>query len=75
MARRANAKYTAMLSRGEWHEGIIVFPSGDVVLRFRGVLPMMNVNRTIESVYLSRAEVEKRVRHGICAQLLPTRRS
>ena len=54
-ARRVAAQYQLQLKNGEWHEGVIVFPSGDVVVRFGGICGM--TDRTIESVYLSRADV------------------
>jgi hypothetical protein len=55
LARRATARYQLQLKNGEWHEGVIVFPSGDVVVRFGGLCG--TTDRTIESVYLSRADV------------------
>jgi hypothetical protein len=55
LARRVSAQYLIQLKNGEWHEGVIVFPSGDVVVRYGGICGMMD--RTIESVYLSRADV------------------
>ena len=58
LVRRARKAYEAALTSGGWHEGIIVFPSGDVVVRFSGLLKM--TDRTIEAVYLSRADVERR---------------
>ena len=40
---------------GEWHEGVIVFPSGDLVVRYNGVLS--SVDATIEAVCFNRADV------------------
>lgn len=54
---RTRLAYLRALSAGEWHEGIIVFPTGDVVVRFHTVL--YNVDQTIEAAYLSRAEVHR----------------
>lgn len=56
--RQARAAYELSLARGEWQEGVIVFPSGDVVVRFQHLFS--TVDRTIEAAYLSRAEVERR---------------
>jgi len=42
--------------RGEWHDGVIVFPSGDIVLRFGG---LSSRDVTIEAPYVSRADVER----------------
>ena len=58
LVRRARKAYEAALVSGGWHEGIIVFPSGDVVVRFSGLLRM--TDKTIEAVYLSRADIERR---------------
>ena len=55
LARSALARYAAQLQKGEWHEGVIVFPSGDVVVRFGGLCG--STDCTIESVYLSRVDV------------------
>ncbi|RYG53115.1 hypothetical protein EON66_08995 [archaeon] len=54
-SRRARANYRQQVQEGQWHQGVIVFPSGDVVLRFTGVL--RNVDTTIDGTYLSRADV------------------
>jgi hypothetical protein len=58
LARRRTREYEEALRAGSWHFGLIVFPSGDVVVRDLGLFK--NVDRTIESVYLSRADVERR---------------
>lgn len=50
--------YNEALKQGAWHEGLVVFPSGDVVVRFGGVF--VNTDKTIESAFLSRAQVERR---------------
>ena len=49
--------YETAVQMGTWHEGIIVFQSGDVVTRFKGLF--REVDRTNEAAYLSRAEVEQ----------------
>jgi len=54
---RTRLAYARALAAGEWHEGIVVFPTGDVVVRFHSLL--YAVDRTIEVAYLSRAEVER----------------
>lgn len=64
LAWRAHRAYAAQLRNGEWHEGVIVFSSGDVVVRFSGIFG--NVERTIEAVYLSRADVERRCAPHVC---------
>lgn len=51
-------QYHEALKQGAWHEGLVVFPSGDVVVRFSGVFA--NTDKTIESAFLSRAQVERR---------------
>ena len=58
LARRSRKAYEAALQQGGWHEGIIVFPSGDCVIRFSGIFGM--TDKTIEAVYLSRADVERK---------------
>lgn len=55
---RAQQAYASQLRNGEWHEGVIVFSSGDVVVRLKGILS--DVDTTIEAVYLSRADVHRR---------------
>ena len=40
----------------EWQQGVIVFPSGDVVIRLPGLL--RSVDTTIEAVCLTYAEVK-----------------
>ena len=45
------------MAAGNWHQGVIVFPSGDVVVRAQGVFA--DTDKTIESVYFSRADVER----------------
>lgn len=55
--RRDQALYLAQRSRGDWHHGLIVFPNGDIVLRFHRLWG--HVDRTIEAVSLSRFEVER----------------
>jgi hypothetical protein len=57
IARRAKRRYNDELRVGAWHEGIIVFPTGDLVVRFRGLFG--SIDRTIEAVYLSRADVDR----------------
>jgi len=57
LARRATSAHAKQLASGEWHEGVIVFASGDVVLRFMNLTG--NVDTTIETRYLSRADVKQ----------------
>jgi hypothetical protein len=40
--------------RGEWSQGVIVFPSGDVVVRMDSVFN--HVDTTIEAIFLSSAD-------------------
>lgn len=56
IARRASQRHAQQQAVGEWHEGVIVFPSGDVVVRFIGSF-WGSTDTTIEAVYLSRADV------------------
>lgn len=56
IARRERIRYAQQQAAGEWHEGVIVFPSGDVVVRFVGSF-WGSIDSTIESVYLSRVDV------------------
>ena len=56
IARRASLTYIKQQAAGEWHEGVIVFPSGDVVVRFVGSF-WGSIDTTIESAYLSRVDV------------------
>lgn len=44
---RVRAAYEKSLGLGEWHEGVIVFPSGDVVVRFSSTLG--SIDKTIEA--------------------------
>lgn len=53
---RARKEHARRLTSNEWNEGVLVFESGDVVVRFRRMCG--GVDRTIEHVYLSRADVE-----------------
>ncbi len=55
--RRLEAAYLLARSGGSWHQGVIVFASGDVVVRFSRAWG--NLDRTIESAFVSRAEVER----------------
>ena len=55
--RQLEAAYLLARSGGSWHQGVIVFASGDVVVRFARAWG--NVDRTIESAFVSRAEVER----------------
>lgn len=56
LASRAKERHTRQRASGEWHEGVIVFSSGDVVVRFAGVFS--DVDITVESRYLSRADIK-----------------
>jgi len=56
-ARRLHAAYVHARAAGAWHQGVIVFASGDIVVRF--ARPLRNLDRTIESAFVSRAEVER----------------
>lgn len=55
--RKLEREYALQLESGSWHQGIIVFPSGDIVVRFHQMLGTLD--KTIEAAFLSRAEVEK----------------
>ena len=48
-------RYRHKVAMSEWQEGVIVFPSGDLVVRLEGLFH--SVDTTIESVYLTRADV------------------
>lgn len=63
-SRRLQATYLLRRTRGEWHEGVIVFPSGDVVLRFHRLFG--HVDRTIEAASLSRVEIERGCAPHVC---------
>ena len=56
------ARHAAAVRAGELHEGIIVFPTGDIVIRFSGCAPggRCGVDLTVEAAYLSRAAVVRR---------------
>jgi hypothetical protein len=56
------ARHAAAVRAGELHEGIIVFPTGDIVVRFSGCAPggRCGVDLTVEAAYLSRAAVVRR---------------
>ena len=58
------AFYLAQRARGDWHEGVIVFPSGDIVLRFHRLFG--HLDRTIESISLSRYEIERGCALHVC---------
>lgn len=55
LARRAYAEHAAAIARGDWHEGLILFPTGDVVIRFHGLTGLIDV--TVEAAFLSRCDV------------------
>lgn len=55
--RRDVAAYAAAVAAGAHHQGVIVFPSGDIVVRMHRF--MFSVDRTLEAAYFSRAEVER----------------
>ncbi len=57
LARRRRRDYAAAVRMGTWHEGIIVFPSGDVVIRLKGLFA--STERTLEAGCVSRAEVDR----------------
>ncbi len=57
LARKHAKDYESSVRSGTWHEGVIVFPSGDVVVRFKNLI--FDVDKTIEAAHLSRAEVER----------------
>jgi hypothetical protein len=65
MAKKATVAHAKQLASGEWHEGVIVFNSGDVVLRFVNHLAG-SVDSTIESRYLSRADVKEQFALSRC---------
>lgn len=50
IARRDNNKYKEDIFNGNWHQGIIIFPSGDIVVRISRIFG--GIDRTIESAYL-----------------------
>jgi hypothetical protein len=50
MTKRAKYLYNNQMRMGEWHEGVIVFPSGDIVVRFSGL--WRSVDKTIEACKL-----------------------
>lgn len=62
--RRFEAAYVAAREAGQWHQGVIVFHSGDVVVRM--VTALGTVDRTIEAAYVSRAEVERGCAPHVC---------
>jgi hypothetical protein len=47
--------YELSVKNGTWHQGIIIFPSGDLVIRFKGIFTPLD--KTIEASYLSRVDV------------------
>ena len=53
LAVRARRAYAAAVRAGEWHEGLILFPTGDIVVHLRG--RYCGTDTTIEAAYLSRA--------------------
>jgi hypothetical protein len=55
IARKMKEAYRQKVAMSEWQEGVIVFPSGDVVVRLEGLFG--KIDTTIESVYLTKAEV------------------
>lgn len=57
LARRVEAAHALEVQRGQCQQGVLVFPNGDVVVRFQGVFA--DVETTIEASHLSRAEVER----------------
>mmetsp|Transcript_1042 Transcript_1042/g.2953 ORF Transcript_1042/g.2953 Transcript_1042/m.2953 type:complete len:196 (+) Transcript_1042:96-683(+) len=56
--KRNKAEYGAAVAKGSWHEGVFVFPTGDVVVRFNQLYKKLELN--IEGSSLSQAKV---VRH------------
>ena len=65
LAQQATKTHARQRASGEWHEGVIVFSSGDVVVRFLGVTSTVDI--TVESRYLSRAEVRPQFSVNRCA--------
>jgi hypothetical protein len=62
--QRLYRAYAADLARGAWHQGLIVFPSGDVVVRYHRLVG--NLDQTIESASVSRVEVERGCAWHLC---------
>lgn len=58
LARRDALKYEEDLQSGVHDQGVFVFASGDVVIRYHGIFG--EIDQTIEAAYLSRAQVERR---------------
>ena len=55
------ARHAALVRAGELHEGIIVFPTGDIVVRFTGCFfGLGGADLTVEAAYLSSARVVRR---------------
>lgn len=48
--------YKDRVKTDRWHEGVIVFPDGAVVIRLRS--PFRSIDEAIDPVYLSRADTE-----------------
>lgn len=55
---RNKAAYRIAVAKGSWHEGVFVFPTGDVVVRFNQLFQKLELH--IEGTALSKATV---VRH------------
>ncbi|MDR3741834.1 MAG: hypothetical protein P4L40_22670 [Terracidiphilus sp.] len=55
VVRHLNITYRHKVAMSEWQDGVIVFPSGDVVVRLPGLRP---VDTTIEAVCLTYAVVK-----------------
>lgn len=56
--RKNKRDYKAKVASGAWHEGLFVFPSGDIVVRFNSLLKKQETH--IEVSALSKAAVTKR---------------
>ncbi len=52
------------VAMGEWHEGVIVFSSGDLVVRYNNIFS--TIDTTIEAVCFNRADVVQEFSLGSC---------
>lgn len=62
--RKFEAAYLAARGQGQWHQGVIVFHTGDVVIRMFTLVGTRDI--TIEAAYVSRAEVERGCALHVC---------
>eukprot|EP01138_Halocafeteria_seosinensis_P014159 gb/GECG01014457.1/.p1 GENE.gb/GECG01014457.1/~~gb/GECG01014457.1/.p1 ORF type:complete len:191 (+),score=4.38 gb/GECG01014457.1/:1-573(+) len=64
--RRSKLSHEYKIRTGEWYEGVIVFPNGNVVIRLNSLC--WRIDLTIESVYLSRVDVAHRFNFAKCGR-------